>query len=164
MDGYGIQVSVKPNERPMVNVRGSNPADFDAHMDHVIATAGKILLLQQIFDTPAGVPLIQQELGGRVVEEYPAPPPQPQYADYPPQAPPQWPQAPVGQPAPPVAQPTYPMSTTYCQRCQKAPVCSTCGRPGVVPPKSVKNGQYYIHECPSGDRDHKGPWCNLPKS
>lgn len=155
----GIQANFKIGDT-LVNVYGPNGPEFDANLAHVSARADQISAAERALrGEPNGVELIQQELGGQVVADYPTPPP----------APPQWtPQPAAYQPQPvqmaaPIAQPV-PLVNTYCQRCQQAPVCSTCSQPANPIPKSVKNGQYHIHECPTGDRAHKGQWCNPPKS
>lgn len=153
----GIQANIKVGEL-LVNVYGPNGPEFDQNLAHVVANAETIKAAERTFkqEQPDALDLIQQELGGRVVEEYAAPP-----------APPQWTPQPAAYQPPPVqmAQPFVQPNVvnTYCQRCQQAPVCSTCSQPANPLPKSVKGGQYHIHECPTGDRAHKGQWCNPPK-
>ncbi|WP_157521666.1 hypothetical protein [Herbidospora cretacea] len=155
---YGIQASLRKGEDPLINVRGANAAEFEENLDFVAGKLEKIKAVAADLNTvPTGVGLIEQELGGQTIAEIPTP-------GYPPAQPQQWPQPqPVwNTPVPPVAQPA-PMMSTYCSRCMTAPVCSTCGQGANPSPKSVKNGQYHIHECPTGNRDHKGQWCNPPK-
>lgn len=154
MDGFGIQVSAKDGD-DMVNVRGATGEEFDANADYVIANADKIRELTAAIKGGkplTGQALIERDLGGVVIGEvdsWPAPtagawpPPQQTY-----------------QPGPPAAIPQQGYQQTLCGRCGKAPICATCGSGLSVVPKSVKNGQYFIHEGSNCGRDHKSFWCN----
>jgi hypothetical protein len=159
MDGFGLQVSMKPGEPVLINVRGQTPGEFDLFWGHLLTKIPEIRRVSNELAAPAaltGIPLLERELGGRVVEEYDAPAPA-SVSAYAPQYPPQ----PAYQYPPATPVPAGPVAT-YCDRCKKAPTCSECGLPGLIPAKSVKGGQYYVHDCPSGQRGHKGQWCNLP--
>lgn len=176
-DGFRFQVSTKPGEKPMINIRGESPGDFDANLDWVKANAGKInevvALLGGDAPTPTGLSVIQRELGGQVVAEYDTPPPsQPSQGMYSPPTAYQQPPMPMAYPAawPPAEQgppPGWAVSqqpaSTHCARCKRVPACETCGQTANPIPKSIKDGAYFLHECPSGNRDHKTIWCNTPK-
>lgn len=152
MPEFGIQASVKDGD-DMVNVRGADGEEFGANADYVIANADKIRELTAAIKGGkplTGQQLIERDLGGVVVGEI--------VESWPP--PGQW--APQGsyQAGPPAIQQGY--QTNLCMRCGKAPTCETCGAPLSPTAKSVKGGQYHVHEgnCP---RDHKTYWCNVPK-
>lgn len=155
MDGFDLQASFKTKNDTLINVRGDSPEDFDQNLSHAVSVVEKIHAAEAAFKGLApqtmedGVALLQTTLGAQVIGEYETPP-----ASYDQGPPPGW-------AAPPQAPPAY--QQTHCDRCKTSPTCKTCNRPATVAPRSVKNGQYWIHDCPSGDRDHKGSWCNLPK-
>lgn len=162
MDGFGLQVNFKPGEAPLINVRGSTPNEFDLFLNHLLT---KIPMIRQVGDALAspvlmtGLALVEQDLGGQVVQEYDAPPaPVPSYEPAPAAYQPQ----PVYMAPPPAVPAVAGPVATYCPRCKRAPVCQQCGHAAKIPAKSVKGGQYWVHDCPSGDRNHKGQWCNEP--
>lgn len=160
MDGFGIQVSIKTPGDSLINIRGESPEEFDQHLSHVVEKMDEIKAAETAFKTPAltGLALIERELGGQVVEEYNTPPAG--AWPHPGSPPPAW-QAPPQPAYPPAPQQGY--QQTLCGRCGQAPACKGCGGPCNPVPKSVKGGEYYIHECPqgaNGDRSHKGQWCN----
>lgn len=143
MDGFGIQVSIKTLNDTLINVRGDDPDEFDMNLSHVLEKVEDIHAAEAAFKgtAPQGLPdavtMLETTLGAVKIDEYTTPP------------------------APPATVSTY--AQTHCDRCKTSPVCPTCNRPCSTVPKSLKNGQYYKHECPSGDRDHKTVWCNEPK-
>lgn len=142
MNDFGIQVSIKTPNDTLINVRGVDPTDFDVNLSHALEKAEEIQAAEAAFKKlaprsgPDGVALLQEKLGAVVVGEYDEPQ------------------------APPIAGAYAP---THCDRCKESPACSTCGRACILTPKSVRNGQWYVHDCPSGDKSHKGKWCNEPK-
>jgi hypothetical protein len=159
----GIQANFKDDGTgTLINVYGATGPEFDQHLAHTVGRAEQIrAAAYALKGLPTGIDLVKSDLGGEVIAEYdnPAPPVQPA-----------WQPAPVAY-QPPPAQPAFPalnapqpnVVSTYCPRCQQAPICKTCNQSANVQAKSVKNGQYWIHECPTGNRDHKGQWCNPPK-
>ena len=156
MDGFGIQVSFKTPNDTLVNVRGSDPTEFDLHLSHAVEKVEQIHAAEAAFkglapqDLQQAAATVQAVMPGTtVVGDQPAPGP---IAQIPQQ---------VAQQYAPVQQ-AY--QQTHCQRCMQSPVCKTCQMPAQIVPRSIKDGQYYIHDCPSGSRDHKGSWCNVPKS
>lgn len=139
MDGYGIQVSFKTGET-LINVRGDDPTEFEINLSTVVEKIDDIRAAEAAFrpaPTPAAPPpdgLTQLQQGlGAQV-----------IAEYPASPPPAYQQ-------------------THCDRCKTSPTCKTCNVGANVVPRSIKDGAYWIHDCPSGSRDHKGTWCNLPK-
>lgn len=140
MPGVGIQVSLKIGSH-LVNIQGDDPTEFDMNLSHVVDKAGDIRAAEAALKGTDGVTLLQEGLGAVPLGEVDGPPWEP---------PPSTPAAPAYQ-------------QTHCGRCKIAPTCKTCNRPTAVIPRSVKNGQWYIHDCPSGEKDHKGSWCNEPK-
>jgi len=165
MDGFGIQVSYKTAGDTLINVRGEDPIDFDRNLDHVVEKFEELLEAEAKIRKPreTGIPLIERELGGKVLGEidnsWPAgAQPHPAAWQAPAQPPPGYPGSTSG---PPVQ---GGFQQTHCERCGKAPTCKGCSGPCNPVPKSVKNGEYYIHECrhpdASRDRSHKGQWCN----
>lgn len=147
LDGFGIQASFKTRNDTLINVRGDLPEEFDLHLSHVLEKVEQIHAAEAALKGEApqsnqdAAALIQATMPGTaVIAEHEAPPG-----------------------AGPAAQSPQQFQQTHCQRCMQSPTCKTCQRPAKVVPRSVKNGQYYIHDCPSGERDHKGSWCNLPK-
>lgn len=143
MDGYGIQVSIKTTNDTMINVRGDDPTEFDMNLSHAVEKIDEIRAAEAAFKSIAAtqpadaVTMLETTLGAVKVDEYTTPPAQPATVS------------------------TY--AQTHCDRCKTSPVCPTCNRPCNIVPLSLKGGQYWKHECPSGSRDHKTVWCNLPK-
>lgn len=140
MAGVGIQTSFKTHGDTLVNVQGDDPTEWDLNLSHVLENAEKIRAAEAAFrpaPTPAAPPpdgvALLQEKLGAQVVN-----------EYP-------------------ASPPAAYQQTHCDRCKTAPTCKTCNVGANIVPRSIKNGQYWIHDCPSGDRDHKGSWCNLPK-
>lgn len=157
LDGFALQVSIKTPHGTLVNVRGDDATEFDMNLSHALEKVEQIHAAEAAYlglspkTTEEGVALLQTAFpGSTVISDTTAPPP--------------W-----EQPAPPVsagwppASPPQGYQQTHCDRCKQAPVCKTCQRPCNLFPKSVKDGQWHVHDCPSGDRSHKGAWCNLPK-
>jgi hypothetical protein len=142
LDGFGIQVSFKTPNDTLVNVRGSDPTEFDLHLAHAVERVEQIHAAEAAFkglapqDLQQAAATVQAVMPGTQVVSPPAPqvPPQGGY------------------------------QLTHCGRCMQSPVCKTCQMPAQIVPRSIKDGQYYIHDCPSGSRDHKGSWCNVPKN
>lgn len=141
MAGVGIQTSFKTSADTLINVQGDDPNEWDMHLAHVLENAEKIraaeLALKGADQTPppgGGIAGLQNALGAREINEQ------------------EFPQAPP---------PAGGYQQTTCLRCMQAPVCKNCGRPCNLVPKQVK--EWHVHDCPSGDRSHKGAWCNLPK-
>lgn len=157
MAEYGIQISIKTREGTLINVRGEDIAQFDDNLSHAVSSAEEIKAAEAAFlNVPpplSGQAMIEQGLGGVVIGEI--------ASDWPAATPGPWPPTQqTYQPGPPAAIPQQGYQQTLCGRCGKAPICATCSSPLGVVPKSVKNGQYYIHEGSTCGRDHKSFWCN----
>lgn len=135
MDAYGIQVSIKTANDTMINVRGEDLTEFDVNLAHALEKVEEIHAAEAAFKRlpPQGLDLLKDKLGAEPIGEYDT-------AAGPP---------PGG------------FQQTHCDRCKESPTCKNCGRACVIPPKQVK--EWFVHDCPSGDRSHKGAWCNLPK-
>jgi len=152
MDGFAIQVSIKPGEPALINVRADDWGTFASLWAEIVPHLPRLATGQPL----DGVTLVQQELGGQVIAEHPAPPMPP--------TPPPGPTVPQSW-APPQQTWQQPASTPgVCGRCQKTPVCGMCGRVANPVAKALKGGAYWIHDCAHDCKGRgSGQWCNEPK-
>lgn len=160
---YAVQVTVKPGDQPMINVRVDDPRELDEALGMAIDAVPKAMDLQRAMNSP-GVALLERELGGREIPDG-APPGfsvQTQYQPVPQAQPatPSWLEQPSQAPqwAAPNSTPPSPQNT-ICSRCNKAPICrdKACGTPCDPTPRAA--GNYWIHDCRNTAKGHGG-WCN----
>lgn len=150
MDAFVFQVNYKIGD-DLINVRGDHAGELDENLKEVEGLADQIKSTGQALrgaarNTAEAVAMIQAGLPGSVViGTYDGPP-----------------QSTATYQAPAAATYRPPVSSAYCDTCKTAPVCATCDRPCNAR-KSIKDGKWWVHDCPSGERSHKGIWCNAPK-
>lgn len=137
MTDFVLQVNYKIGD-DLINVRGDHAGELDENLKEVEGLADQIRSTGQALrgsarNTAEAVAMIQAGLPGSVVVGTYDGPP-----------------------------PGRAVSNAYCDTCKTAPVCATCDRPCNAR-KSIKDGKWWVHDCPSGERSHKGIWCNAPK-
>lgn len=133
MPGVGIQVSAKLPDGTLVNIQGDDPGEIDTHLTWVAENAaGVAATVQALYDAYSPRTVEQGVANVEAQMSVQGGPPSQQYQQ------------------------------TVCDRCKTSPICPACGAPAHVQAKSVKDGQYFLHEC-TVNPDHKPKWCNLPK-
>lgn len=176
-------IQFTPETRPgggsNVTIRFSDVTEV-ATIESLLAQAGKRLAplvvgLKEALDaaeaTPGGMALIQQELGGQVIQEYPAPPqPQVHYQQVPGAG-----AAPVMTTAQPQAAPkALPwqqeagdcwVGTATGGNRNHSRNCPDCGSPTVHTTATVRGKEVNLHKCVRDfleGTQHKGVWCDSP--